>query len=288
MQVGQQRGEQSPGAAFRRGELQVPSAGGLKDPLGPILHLRWQDLVERFGSAQPPSDESYGDALATALALVQERTGTNLGYVKDVNLRRRFLRRVLLQKNRDVAGYLQHLRSDPREAAALRDDILIGVTAFFRDAEFVNVLRLNVIPKLIELRRDPIRVWVPACSTGEEAYTIAMLLREALDANGLDTKVQIFGTDINEASIEKARAGVYPAASVENVPEAYVGKAFVQNAGNFSIRKDIRSMCVFARHNLMTHAPFLGMDLISCRNMLIYLRKEAQEHGPQASLQFLL
>jgi len=269
---------QAPSSANHDGMPIAAINTGLVDAVLPVEDIAAQ-LVARFGNATPSNaEDSYSDALATALALVQERTGTNLGYVKDVNLRRRFLRRVLLQKDRDVAGYLQHLRTAPLEAAALRDDILIGVTAFFRDAEFVNVLRLSVIPKLIELRRDPIRVWVPACSTGEEAYTIAMLLREALDANGLDSKVQIFGTDINEASIETARAGQYSAASVENVPEAYVAKAFVQNAGGFAIRKDIRAMCVFARHNLMTHAPFLGMDLISCRNMLIYLRKEAQEH----------
>lgn len=269
---------QAPASAAHDGMPIAAINTGLVDAVLPVEDIA-ASLLERFGNATPAqAEDSYSDALATALALVQERTGTNLGYVKDVNLRRRFLRRVLLQKDRDVPGYLQHLRTDPQEAAALRDDILIGVTAFFRDAEFVNVLRLSVIPKLIEMRRDPIRVWVPACSTGEEVYTIAMLLREALDANGLDSKVQIFGTDINEASIETARAGVYPAAAVENVPEAYVAKAFVQNAGNFTIRKHIRSMCVFARHNLMTHAPFLGMDLISCRNMLIYLRKEAQEH----------
>lgn len=268
---------QSPASANHDGMPIAAINTGLVDAVLSVQDIAAK-LMERFGNAAEAQAEDYSDALATALALVQERTGTNLGYVKDVNLRRRFLRRVLLQKDRDVTGYLQHLRADPLEAGALRDDILIGVTAFFRDAEFVNVLRLSVIPKLIELRRDPIRVWVPACSTGEEAYTIAILLREALDANGLDSKVQIFGTDINEASIETARAGLYSAASVENVPEAYVAKAFVQNAGSFAIRKDIRAMCVFARHNLMTHAPFLGMDLISCRNMLIYLRKEAQEH----------
>lgn len=268
---------QSPASAEHDGMPIASIDTGLVDEVLAVEQIAAR-LLERFGNGVPPQAEDYGDALTTALALVQERTGTNLGYVKDLNLRRRFLRRVLLQKDRDVPGYLQHLRADPLEAAALRDDILIGVTAFFRDAEFVNVLRLSVIPKLIELRRDPIRVWVPACSTGEEAYTIAMLLREALDANGLDTKVQIFGTDINEVSIEKARAGLYPAAAVENVPEAYVTKAFVPSGGGYAIRKDIRAMCVFARHNLMTHAPFLGMDLISCRNMLIYLRKEAQEH----------
>lgn len=269
---------QSPASAAHDGMPIAAINTGLVDAVLAVDEIAAQ-LLQRFGNATPVlPDDAYSDALATALALVQEHTGTNLGYVKDINLKRRFLRRVLLQKNRDVVGYLQELRSDPREAAALRDDILIGVTAFFRDAEFVNVLRVNIIPKLIELRRDPIRVWVPACSTGEEAYTIAMLLREALDANGLTSKVQIFGTDINEASIEIARAGAYSAAALDNVPEPHAAKAFVQTGGGFVIRKDIRAMCVFARHNVMTHAPFLGMDLISCRNMLIYLRKEAQEH----------
>jgi len=269
---------QSPGSASHDGMPVAAINTGLADEVLPARDIAAR-LVERFGNPSPPQEEgSQGDDLSAALALVQERTGTNLSYVKHINLKRRFLRRVMLQKDRDVSAYLQHLATDPREAEALRDDILIGVTAFFRDPEFVDVLRLTVIPKLVELRRDPIRVWVPACSTGEEAYTIAILLREALDANGLDSKVQIFGTDINEASIETARAGLYATASVENVPPAYVAKGFVQTAGSYAIRKDIRAMCVFARHNVMTHAPFLGMDLISCRNMLIYLRKEAQEH----------
>lgn len=268
---------QAPGSADYDGMPTAAINTGLVDEVLPLEEIAAR-LVQRFGNAPPAPGDDYDEALSAALAIVQERTSTNLGYVKDTNLKRRFLRRVLLQKDRDVAGYLLHLRTDPGEAAALQDDILIGVTAFFRDAEFVNVLRLTVIPKLIELRHDPIRIWVPACSTGEEAYTIAMLLRDALDASGLGTKVQIFGTDINERSIETARAGLYAAAAVESLPDTYRAKALVQTAGGFAIRKDIRSMCVFARHNVMTHAPFLGMDLISCRNMLIYLRKEAQEH----------
>ena len=239
-------------------------------------------LVKRFGDPSHDTDDgpvqTNADALETAIAVVQQKTGVNLGYVKDVNLRRRFLRRVLLQKNRDVPAYLQLLRTDTQEAAALRDDVLIGVTAFFRDAEFVNVLRQTVIPKLLELRHDPIRVWVPACSTGEEVYTVAMLLRDALQSEGLNRRVQIFGTDINEASIETARAGRYSATSVENVPQAFRDTAFNPTSGGYLVSKDLREMCVFARHNLLTHAPFSGMGLISCRNMMIYLRKEAQQH----------
>ncbi|MBF5013796.1 CheR family methyltransferase [Burkholderia pseudomultivorans] len=240
-------------------------------------------LVQRFGEPARGDGTADGqasdhDALGTAVSIVQQKTGINLGYVKDVNLRRRFLRRVLLQKDRDVDAYLQLLRSDAREAEALRDDILIGVTAFFRDAEFVNVLRQSVIPSLLELKRDPIRVWVPACSTGEEVYTIATLLREALDREALHRHVQIFGTDINEASIEIARAGRYSLASIDDVPEAFRETTFAATSGGYVVRKSIRDMCVFARHNVLTHAPFSGMDLISCRNLLIYLRKEAQQH----------
>ncbi|MBJ9682002.1 MULTISPECIES: CheR family methyltransferase [Burkholderia] len=240
-------------------------------------------LVRRFGDPARSADAADAqtaddDALGTAISIVQQKTGINLAYVKDVNLRRRFLRRVLLQKDRDVDAYLQLLRSDAREAEALRDDILIGVTAFFRDAEFVNVLRQSVIPALLELKHDPIRVWVPACSTGEEVYTIATLLREALDRDALHRRVQIFGTDINEASIEIARAGRYSLASVDDVPEAFRERTFAATSGGYVVRKAIREMCVFARHNVLTHAPFSGMDLISCRNLLIYLRKEAQQH----------
>ena len=140
------------------------------------------------------------------------------------------------------------------------------------------MLRQVVLPKLLALRHDPIRIWVPACSTGEEVYTIAMLLKEAMNAEGIHRRVQIFGTDLNEASIETARAGRYTAAALENVPQPFRDSAFVPSSGGYLVAKDLREMCVFARHNLLTHAPFSGMGLISCRNMLIYLRKEAQQH----------
>ncbi|MDN7430847.1 CheR family methyltransferase [Burkholderia sp. AU45388] len=273
---------QQPQTASHQGMPTAAIDTGLVDEVLPPEDIA-ACLTRRFGD-QSSSDEtndaqaSDNDALATAISIVQQRTGINLSYVKDVNLRRRFQRRVLLQKDRDLEGYLQLLRSDAREAEALRDDILIGVTAFFRDAEFVNVLRQSVIPALLELKRDPIRVWVPACSTGEEVYTIAILLREELDRDAPHRRVQIFGTDINEASIEIARAGRYSLMSIEDVPEAFRESTFVATSGGYVVRKSIRDMCVFARHNVLTHAPFSGMDLISCRNLLIYLRKEAQQH----------
>lgn len=274
---------QAPQSAEHDGMPTAAINTGLVDEVLPPADIA-AALVRRFGDpAHALADTALGesqsaDALETALAIVQQKAGVNLAYVKDVNLRRRFLRRVLLQKDRDVGAYLHFLRADPHEAAALRDDVLIGVTAFFRDAEFVNVLRQVVLPKLLELRHDPIRIWVPACSTGEEVYTIAMLLKEAMNAEGISRRVQIFGTDINEASIETARAGRYAAAALENVPQPFRDTAFVPSAGGYLVAKDLREMCVFARHNLLAHAPFSGMGLISCRNMLIYLRKEAQQH----------
>lgn len=252
----------------------------LPDDIAQCLVRRFGDPARREESADVQTSDT--DALGLALSLVQQKAGINLGYVKDVNLRRRFLRRVLLQKDRDVGAYLQLLRSDAREAGALRDDILIGVTAFFRDAEFVNVLRQSVIPALLEMNDDPIRVWVPACSTGEEVYTIATLLKDALDRAAVHRRVQIFGTDINEASIEVARAGRYSSSSVDDVPEAFRDATFAATSGGFIVRKSIRDMCVFARHNVLTHAPFSGMGLISCRNLLIYLRKQAQQHVLEA------
>lgn len=274
---------QAPHTAEHDGMPTAAINTGLVDEVLPPQELA-AGLMRHFGQGHATPGpgrvdaETSADALQTALGVVQQKTGVNLGYVKDVNLRRRFLRRVLLQKDRDVGAYLQLLRTDPHEAADLRDDVLIGVTAFFRDAEFVNVLRQTVIPKLLQLRHDPIRVWVPACSTGEEVYTIAILLREALNAEGVTRRVQIFGTDINEAAIETARAGRYSATAIENVPEAFRRNAFSPTSGGYLVAKELREMCVFARHNLLSHAPFSAMGLISCRNMLIYLRKEAQQH----------
>jgi len=270
---------QAPATALHDGMPTAAINTGLVDAVLPPEEIA-AELVRRFGhdAEEQRGDEEQSEALRAALVQVQQKTGTNLGYIKETNLKRRFLRRVLLQKDRDLGAYLQLLRGDAREAAALRDDILIGVTAFFRDAEFVNVLRQTVVPRLVEQAHDNIRIWVPACSTGEEVYTIAMLLREALDAAGVQPRVQIFGTDINETSIQTARAGRYSAMAVENVPEPYRSGAFMATTSGYLVNKDIREMCVFACHNLLTHAPFSGMGLITCRNLLIYLHKEAQQH----------
>ena len=219
-----------------------------------------------------------GDHLGAALAAIRNASGLDLSYVKEVNLQRRLMRRVLMHPSRDLATYLKLLADDPAEANALRDDILIGVTAFFRDPDFVRTLRETVVPTLLSRREDTIRIWVPACSTGEEVYTIAIILHAELARRRSSRPVQIFGTDINERSIAVARRARYSAAALDNVPAEYRDGAFVPDGEDFVVAKPIRAMCIFARHSLVTNSPFSGMDLVSCRNLLIYLRKEAQAH----------
>jgi two-component system CheB/CheR fusion protein len=219
-----------------------------------------------------------GDHLKAALTAIREASGLDLSYVKEVNLQRRLMRRALMHPSRDLATYLKVLADEPAEANALRDDILIGVTAFFRDPDFVRTLRETVVPTLLSRRDDTIRVWVPACSTGEEVYTIAIVLQAELARRRSSRPVQIFGTDINERSIAVARRARYSAAALDNVPDEYRDGAFVPDGEDFVVAKPIRAMCIFARHSLVTNSPFSGMDLVSCRNLLIYLRKEAQGH----------
>lgn len=224
------------------------------------------------------SSAEDGDHLGAALAAIRNASGLDLSYIKEVNLQRRLMRRVLMHPSRDLPTYLKALAEDAAEANALRDDILIGVTAFFRDPDFVRTLRESVVPTLLSRREDTIRVWVPACSTGEEVYTIAILLQAELARRRSSRPVQIFGTDINERSIAVARRARYSAAALDDVPEEYREFAFEPDGEDFVVAKPIRAMCIFARHSLVTNSPFSGMDLVSCRNLLIYLRKEAQAH----------
>ena len=151
--------------------------------------------------------------------------------------------------------------------------MLIGVTSFFREPETFAALKETVFPALVKNRspKEPIRVWIPRCSTGEEAYSFAMALQEYLEENAItNIQVQIFGTDVNEKNIEKARHGTYPPTIETDVPEMRLKHFFTSSNGNYQITKTIRDMCVFAKQDITADPPFSNMDLISCRNMLIY------------------
>jgi two-component system CheB/CheR fusion protein len=192
---------------------------------------------------------------------------------------RRIERRLGFNQALDIDMYVEQLRSDPRELSLLYEDLLIGVTRFFRDTDAFNTLEHRIIPDLID-RTDPdehIRVWVPGCATGQEAYSIAILLHEQLRARRRPTRVKILATDVHKASLDVASAGLYTFEQVAGVSEARLQQFFSLKPGGYQISPLLRESLVFAPHNLIRDAPFTKMDLITCRNLLIYFQPHAQK-----------
>jgi two-component system CheB/CheR fusion protein len=177
-----------------------------------------------------------------------------------------------------VPEFIERLRKEPAELDALLQDLLIGVTNFFRDPDAFEALEREVIPKIFEGKSpdDSIRIWVPGCSTGEEAYSIGILLREyAMNKQGMP-RLQIFASDIDESALQIARIGRYPASIARDVPAKRLERYFVREDGTYRISSDLREICLFSVHNLLRDAPFSKLDLISCRNLLIYLTPDLQ------------
>lgn len=193
-------------------------------------------------------------------------------------IQRRMSRRMALQQLTSVADYVAVLESDAAETLALGRDLLIQVTEFFRDPETFDVLTQTVFPRLIGERKseEPIRIWVPGCASGEEVYSIAICLMEYLGERATSTRVQIFGTDVSADALETARTGRYIENIARNVSPERLQRFFVRDGQYYRIDKSIRDVCTFARHNVATDPPFSRMDLVSCRNLLIYLNPVLQ------------
>ena len=213
-----------------------------------------------------------GSDLDKVCLILRSCVGVDFRLYKQATVRRRIARRMALQKIASLNQYAQVLRKNPEEAQALADDIFIHVTSFFRDPECLQALRKLVLAKLGRKRPlgDPLRIWAPGCSTGEEVYSIAMLLLEQLGEQSRTT-IQIFGTDIQERAVEHARAGIYTEADVAGVSAARLRRFFVRADHGYQMQQFIRDLCVFARHDLAKDPPFSRLDLISCRNVLIYM-----------------
>jgi two-component system CheB/CheR fusion protein len=213
------------------------------------------------------------------LETVRKAMGADFSRYKASSVYRRITRRMVLNKTETLRDYARLLRKNPGEVEALYQDILINVTRFFRDPETFEALKSAILPGLFanRSRPEPLRVWVLGCSTGEEAYSIAILFAELAHAKGAQIPVQVFATDLNGAVIEKARAGVYPMSIAQDVSPERLRRFFVEVEGCYRITKTIREMCVFARHNVLTDPPFSQIDLISCRNLLIYLEPVLQQ-----------
>lgn len=213
------------------------------------------------------------DSLERIFMLLNTSSGVDFSYYKPSTIRRRIIRRMVLQKIEGIDSYVKYLQEHPGELDKLYQDILINVTSFFREPEAFDLLREKVFPSIMEGRKpeNPVRIWVPGCSTGEEAYSIAICLIEYLVSKSSMVPVQIFATDIDEQALEKARAGKYPENIAADVSPERLNKYFIKVEKGYQITKQIRDICIFAKHNIVKDPPFSKLDIISCRNLLIYL-----------------
>jgi len=220
------------------------------------------------------------EELHAICSTVKARTGHDFSSYKANTVLRRIERRMLVSDVADIGGYLALLQDNPQEAHALGKDILIGVTSFFRDPEAFEELRKEVIPRLFADRdpEDTVRIWHACCATGEEAYSMAMLVREYLDEHKLCAKVQIFASDLDESAIAQARAGIFEEESVACLGEKRLGNFFTRCDGHrWRVTKSLRDMIVFAHHSLIKDPPFSRLHLLVCRNLLIYLKPDMQK-----------
>jgi len=223
---------------------------------------------------EPPVDRE----LVKILRLVRSSTGVDFTYYKHGTLARRIKRRMVLRGFETLRDYSRDLEQNREEANALCENCLITVTAFFREPSVFEELKRLVFPALVENRgpADSIRIWVPGCATGDEAYSIAICLTEFLAEANLSLPFEIFATDISETAIEKARSGTYSGGALANVSPQRLAKFFTKTERGYQIAKNIRDACVFARHNVAQDPPFSKLDLISCCNVLIYLGEVLQ------------
>src|SRR6059036_3210412 len=236
-------------------------------------------LVQTEAVASPEPLASGPAPLDQILRMLREKSGIDFALYRQTTIRRRIGRRMMIHGLDTLESYVHYLEGHPSQVHALYNDLLVNVTRFFRDPEAFQLLQRRVFPSILkQLPADaPIRVWAPGCATGEEAYSLAMVLLESIDDAAGPVPIQLFGTDVSETAIVKARAGIYPENIELDVPAARLRRFFVKLDGQYQVRKAVRELCVFAKHNVATDPPFSKMDLIVCRNVLIYLEPELQK-----------
>ncbi len=222
--------------------------------------------------------EDAEQALREIMEILRVRTRHDFRHYKRATVLRRIERRLQVSGLPDLSSYRDHLREHVDETPLLLQDMLISVTNFFRDRSAMSSLERTVLPNLLQGRKstDPVRVWVVGCATGEEAYSIGILLHEQVATMAAPPPIQIFATDIDDRAISIARSGVYPGAIANDVSPARLREFFVQEEDNYRVNKALRESVLFASHNILHDAPFSRIDLILCRNLLIYLDREAQ------------
>jgi two-component system, chemotaxis family, CheB/CheR fusion protein len=276
---------QDPASAKFDSMIQSVIRAGLADGVAPIEELpgRILDYV-RQASSQGRGDPNGGKGEATGLekvlVLLHRQTGHDFSAYKRSTIARRIERRLTLHQFTHYDGYICYLRENPHELELLLRELLIGVTSFFRDDEVWNNLRETVLPELIRQRPEggELRAWVAGCSTGEEAYSLAMIFLEVVAAVKPEHPVtlQIFATDLDLDAISRARHGLYPQGIANDVPADLLEQFFTREESGFRVVRQVRDMVVFAQQNIASDAPFTKLDLLSCRNLLIYLVVELQ------------
>jgi two-component system CheB/CheR fusion protein len=213
------------------------------------------------------------------IAILHDAKNVDFSNYKQNTIIRRLEKRISINRFDKVSDYVSYLSATPKEVSALFNDLLIGVTRFFRDEKAFESLKNLVIPEIFMQHTDKseIRAWVPACSTGEEAYSLAILFKEYMTKNHIIKDLKIFATDIDEESIAFAGVGFYPSNIVADVSSEYLAKYFIRKDNGFQINENIRRMIIFARHNIIDEPPFSKLDFVSCRNLLIYLNIDVQQ-----------
>jgi two-component system CheB/CheR fusion protein len=234
--------------------------------------------VPQIPSESASDDREKLEHLDAILDLITMRTGNDFTSYKKATLLRRSERRMLVNRLGTLLEYLRFLQSNPTEVDELANDMLIGVSSFFRDPEAFEELRRSVIAPLVRERADhrPIRVWIPGCSTGEEAYSIVILLLEELTAANKTAPLQIFASDIDSEALKHAREGIYPHSIAADVAEERLNRFFTKQDSHYQVSKRLRESIIFSMQNLLSDAPFSRLDLISCRNVLIYIEPVVQ------------
>lgn len=244
-----------------------------------LIELQHSFKIAATTDVRDSKDKVIEDGFRQVLALLRVKVGVDFNFYKQTTVRRRIIRRMLMLKLDSILNYLDYLKKNKPELDILFQDLLIPVTSFFRDSLTFDTLCENVFPAVLKNKKagTPIRIWIAGCSTGQEAYSVAICLHEFLGENISNSKVQIFATDLSEKAIKIARTGIYDRKEIDGISEVRLNQFFDKTDGNYLVKKQVREMCVFAVHNFLKDPPFAKMDLISCRNVLIYLEPFLQK-----------
>ena len=278
---------QSPESTDHDGMPRAAIATGLVDFVLPPAEMASRIsayVAHAFGAGRPSPrtiEPVPDDVLNKVLLLLRGQTGHDFSQYKRNTITRRVGRRMALHQVERMDEYLRYVRQTPAELMSLFRDLLIGVTSFFRDPEAFAVVEKDIIPRIFDAKPagSTVRVWVPGCSTGEEAYSLAMLLQERMTALRQIYKIQVFATDIDSQAILHARAGAYPSSVAASVPQERLARHFIQDpeGGTYRVHKVIRDLLVFSEQDVIKDPPFSRLDLISCRNLLIYMSGALQK-----------